>query len=113
MLLAQVVDIAQAKEYMTETNYTTTGVVIVILIAVGLATWRVLSWLGKEVVIPGRDRMFRHLDCVDETFKDMSTSMQKLATVPEKLVVIENKVDGLTQRVNTLDEHLNSKREQL
>ena len=110
MLLAQVVDPAQAKEWMTESNYTTTGVVVVILICVGLSLWRVTSWVGREFVIPGRDRMFRHLDRVDQTMQDVSMSLQKLATVPERLDVIEGKVDNLSQRVDNMDTNLNPRR---
>jgi len=107
MLLAQVVDPGQAKEFLTETNYTVTGVVLVILAALAFAVWRVLSWVGREFVIPGRDRMFRHLDRVDQTMQDVSTSLQKLATVPDRLDTIEGKVDGLSQRVDNMDTHMN------
>jgi hypothetical protein len=107
MLLAQVVDPVQAKEFLTETNYTVTGVVLVILAALAFAVWRTLSWVGREFVIPGRDRMFRHLDRVDQTMQDVSTSLQKLATVPDRLDTIEGKVDGLSQRVDNMDTHMN------
>lgn len=101
------IDPSVAKEWMTEANYTAAGVLLVIFICFALAVWRVLSWFGKEFVIPGRDRMFRHLDQVDKTMQDVSTSLTKLATVPERLDVIEFKVDGLSQRVDNMDTHLN------
>jgi hypothetical protein len=116
MLLAQVVDPSQAKEWLTETNYTVTGVVLVILAALAFAVWRVARWVGKEFVLPVRDRLFIaldkllvHLDLTGITFKEVSTSLQKLSTIPDRLDTIEGKVDVLSQRVDSMDTHSNRK----
>ena len=114
MLLAQVVDPSQAKGFLTETNYTVAGVVLVILAALAFAVWRTLGWVGKELAIPVRDRLFLAVDKLlsnleqnTSTMQDVSTSLQKLATVPDRLDTIEGKVDGLSQRVDNIDTHLN------
>jgi hypothetical protein len=100
------IDPSQAKEWLTESNYTVAGVLLVIFVCFGLAVWRVISWIGREFVIPGRDRMFRHLDRVDDTMKDVSTSLQKLATVPERLDGIEEKVESISLRVKQIDANM-------
>lgn len=105
MLLGQI-DVDTARKLMTEQNYTVAGVVLVILFLVGLGVWRVLSWTGSQVVIPARDRMFAHLDVVNETMKDGSEMLRKLSEIPARLGSIEGKVDGLTERVDDIDSHL-------
>jgi uncharacterized protein HemX len=116
-IVAQAVDPSQAHRFLTEQNYTTTGVVVAILIAVGLGAWRAASWFGKEIAIPARDRGFLHLDNLNttleqanDTMKSVSASLQRLASVPERLDSIEGKVDNLSERVDNMDTHLNSSR---
>jgi hypothetical protein len=105
MLLGQI-DVDTARKLMTEQNYTVAGVVLVILFLVGLAVWRVLSWTGSQIFIPARDKMFAHLDVVNETMKDGSEMLRKLSEMPARLGSIESKVDGLTERVDDIDSHL-------
>lgn len=119
MLLAQIVDPAQAKGFLTEANYTVAGVVLVILAVVAFAVWRTAKWIGKEGIIPLRDRLFIAVDELlsnlgqnTKTMRDISENLQKLATVPDRLDAIEGKVDVLSQRVDSVDEHLNSRRNQ-
>jgi hypothetical protein len=105
MLFAQI-DAETVKKLLTEQNYTVAGVVLVILFFVGLAVWRVLSWTGTNVVIPARDRMFKHLDRVDSTMQDVSEMLPKFAEMPARLESIEGKVDDLNERVDDIDSHL-------
>ena len=105
MLLAQV-DAETVKKLLTEQNYTVAGVVLVILACVGFALWRILSWTGNNVVIPARDRMFKHLDRVDETMREAAEVLPTLAEIPKRLESIEGKVDDLTVRVDDIDSHL-------
>lgn len=114
MLLAQVIDPSQAKDFLTETNYTVTGVVLIILAALAFAVWRTLSWVGKEFLIPGRDRGFVALDKLlsnleqnTDTMRDVSASLQKLSSLPEKVDGLSTRVDGLSQRMDSVDGHLN------
>lgn len=100
------VDAETLKKLLTEQNYTVAGVVLVILFFIGLAMWRVLTWTGSNVVIPARDRIFKHLDVVNETMRDVSENLGKLSEVPQRLGSIEGKVDGLTERVDDIDSHL-------
>jgi|GEM_PF-6796710 len=105
MLLAQI-DAESARRLMTEQNYTVAGVVLLILIALGLAIWKVLSWTGTNVIVPARDRVFLHLDVVNATMKDVSSNLGKLSSVPDRLDSIEGKVDDLTERVDGIDAYL-------
>jgi hypothetical protein len=116
MLLAQVVDPSQAKEWLTETNYTVTGVVLVILAAVAFALWRVCGWIGKEFLIPCRDKLFIAVDKLlsnleqnTGTMQDVSCSLQKLSVLPEKVDGLSSQVSDLSHRMDSVDQHLNRK----
>ena len=106
MLLAQAVDPSDIQNILTRNDYTVAGILVGAIIVSGLALWRVCSWVGKEFLIPSRDRAFRHLDTVDSTMREISGSLQKLSEVPGRLDRIEHKVDDLSVRVDGLDEHM-------
>lgn len=105
MLLAQI-DPDQAHRFLTEGNYTAAGILLILAAAVGFGIWRVSIWIGAQVLIPARDRAFKHLDAVDTTMREISGSLQKLSEIPVRLDRIEGKVDTLTDRVDNIDEHM-------
>lgn len=53
------------------------GVTTMILFALGAGSWRVLSWVGKEIVIPTRDHVFLRLA---KFFDSMDASLEKLSS---------------------------------
>lgn len=87
-------------------NYTATGVLLLVLLAVGYAVWKVLGW-GKVIVQQVLDRGFKHLDKVDETMTSLQAS---ISGIPRRLDDIESKVDGLGNRVDDLDRHITKDR---
>lgn len=105
MLFAQV-DAETLKKLLTEQNYTVAGVVLVILACVGFAAWRILTWTGTHVVIPARDRAFKHLDRVDDTMQKAADVLPKLAEIPARLESIEGKMDGVVTKVDNLNERV-------
>ena len=105
-LLAQTEVADQAHRFLIEDKYTITGVLIVSAIVAIMAFWKVSSWVGKEVLIPFRDKGFAHLDTVNDTMKDISKSLNQMATIPQRLDIIEKKVDNLGDKVENLDSHM-------
>lgn len=105
-LLAQTDIPDQAHRFLIEDKYTITGVLIVGAIVVIVAIWKISSWIGKEILIPGRDKGFQHLERVNETMKDISQSLNKMSEIPQRLDTIERKVDHLGDKVNDLDSHM-------
>lgn len=105
MLLAQI-DPNQAHRFLTESNYTAAGILLILTAAIGFGIWRISVWMGAQVLIPARDRAFKHLDAVDMTMREISGSLQKLSEIPVRLDRIEGKVDTLTDRVDNIDEHM-------
>jgi hypothetical protein len=54
------------------------GIPVAALIAVGIGLWRIIEWLGKEVIIPLKDRHLAFLDSLSitlATLADTQTSM--------------------------------------
>lgn len=96
----------QVHRALTTQDYTTIGVLVVGFAIIVIGGWKFSSWFGKQIVEPSRDKMFNHLDQVNVTMKDISTSLSKLSLVPERLDRIEQKVDTLENRFDKIDEHL-------
>lgn len=40
----------------------TFGAPMFVLVAIGTGAWRVTVWVGREMMIPARDRLFRRVD---------------------------------------------------
>jgi hypothetical protein len=54
------------------------GIPVAALIAIGIGLWRIIEWLGKEVIIPLKDRHLAFLDSLSitlATLADTQTSM--------------------------------------
>lgn len=105
-LLSQTEVADQAHRFLIEDKYTITGVLIVLVIVFVVAVWKISSWLGKEVIIPARDRGFSHLDKVGVTMTAISESLEKMSSIPQRLDRIEVKVDDLSGKVGELDNHM-------
>ncbi len=120
-LLSQAEVANQAHRFLIEDKYTITGVLLLVVVVIVLGIWKLSSWVGKEVVIPLRDKglkvMESHLDKVDGTLSTMGTTMidvsksltQMTATQiinTERLDTIEKKVDNLDNKVGNLDSHM-------
>jgi hypothetical protein len=44
-----------------------------------LGTWRVLTWVGREILIPWRDRHFAFLSSIEQTMKCQGATLSELA----------------------------------
>lgn len=95
-------------------NYTTTGVLLLVLVVVGFAFWKFCSWGGKHVdtvvakVIALLDDLRQHLGTVDETMKSISSTLDSQGEV---LANVASKVDEVSRRVDDLDRHIGEIRE--
>ena len=119
-VLAQVpVTPDQVHKALTTQDYTTIGVLIAGFAIVVLAGWKFGSWLGKEILIPSRDKLFlladkfydimsKHLIDVGTTMKDISDNLRELSGMPKRLDSIEKKVDSLSTHFTNLDENVKS-----
>lgn len=83
-------------------NYTTTGVLLLMLIFAGLALWRFSAWAGKHIdtVVA---RVINHLDVVESTMRSFSTALDSQGEV---LGSVDKKVDAVSKRVDELDRHI-------
>jgi len=104
MLFAQVPteSVDQITKIASGTGYTATGVLLIVLAAIGYAIWKVALWAGVRVD-KLLERAFSHLDDVKSVMGSLEASISK---IPTRLDSIEGKVDGLTTRVDKLDDHL-------
>jgi len=120
-LLSQTEVADQAHRFLIEDKYTITGVLLLIVFVIAMGVWKLSSWIGKEVVIPFRDRgmkvMESHLDKVDKTLGAMGETMTEVAKSltqmsatqmvnTQRLDTIEKKVDNLDDKVENLDTHM-------
>lgn len=120
-LLSQTEIADQAHRFLIEDKYTITGVLLLIVFVIAMGVWKLSSWIGKEVVIPFRDRgmkvMESHLDKVDGTLGTMGNTMTEIAKSltqmsatqivnTQRLDTIEKKVDNLDDKVENLDTHM-------
>lgn len=120
-LLSQTEVADQAHRFLIEDKYTITGVLLLIVFVIAMGVWKLSSWIGKEVVIPFRDRgmkvMESHLDKVDGTLGTMGNTMTEIAKSlsqmsatqvinTQRLDTIEKKVDNLDDKVENLDTHM-------
>lgn len=105
MIFAQTVD--QIKDIATEGGYTLPGVLLMLLLAMGYAAFRILKWLDVrfDQVL---DHGFKHLDTVDAT---MGSLKESIGGIGVRLDSMEDKIDNLGDRVDNLDEHIARKKE--
>jgi hypothetical protein len=57
------------------------GIPATILMALGIAFWRILAWVGREIIIPMRDRLLTRLtgffDRVDDALETLTSHMKQ------------------------------------
>lgn len=95
MYFAQVDEIAKIA---TNSGYTATGIAVLCLTGLAMATWRVLLWAGvrADKIV---ERGIQHLDVVDDTMRSIKAAF---AVIEPRLERIEVKVDDIDQRVEDL-----------
>lgn len=54
------------------------GLPTVLLAFLCYGLWRIVVWIGANVVLPARDRLFAHLDHVDQTMSNLAESIKSL-----------------------------------
>jgi uncharacterized protein YoxC len=100
MMFAQAPTLNEISNAMAKHDYTLAGFLVVAAIAVAIGFALLLWWIGHNVVIPTRDRAFRHLDRVDET---MSGLNETIKTIPARMDRVENKLDDVGNRVEHIE----------
>ena len=100
MILAQAATITDVSNAIAKQDYNLVGFLVVCAIAVAVGFALITWWLGHNVVIPTRDRAFRHLDMVDET---MSGLNETIKTIPARMDRVENKLDDVGNRVEHIE----------
>lgn len=70
-----------------------------VLVAVGLAGWRVIVWTGREVVIPCRDNLLSKaaafFERVDAALSAMEKRLDRMAVAVEKQAEATTRIDQL------------------
>jgi hypothetical protein len=100
MILAQAPKITEVTDAIAKQDYNLVGFLVVCAIAAAVGFSLITWWLGHNVVIPTRDRAFRHLDMVDET---MSGLNETIKTIPARMDRVENKLDDVGNRVEHIE----------
>ena len=82
---------------------TKVGIPMFLLIAVGLAIWRILVWVGREMILPVRDKLLAKavdvLDRVDSTLKVLEGHVGKATATLEKSVAALDRIEATNARV--------------
>lgn len=73
----------------------TFGLAVVVLFAVGVALWKAAGWVGREIIIPIRDRIIaRVLGVADK----LETTLDKVSQDIDLMLKLQGKQTGLTQK---------------
>jgi hypothetical protein len=75
------------------------GLPVVALLAIGAGIWRVCEWLGREVIIPLRNRHLGFLDSLAATLKTLADTQESMA---HEISVIS---DSISTRVRSKKEN--------
>lgn len=75
---------------------TNQGLAVGMLIAVGLAGWRVCSWAGSNVVLPLKDSAINHLQ---ETNKAMKSNAEATSALTETIGNLHTDVRDIKSRL--------------
>jgi hypothetical protein len=100
MIIGQAATITDVSNAIAKQDYNLVGFLVVCAVAVAIGFSLITWWLGHNVVIPTRDRAFRHLDMVDET---MSGLNETIKTIPARMDRVENKLDDVGNRVEHIE----------
>lgn len=99
-MLAQTPTLTETVDAIGRQDYTLVGFLVVCAIAAVAGFTLITWWLGNNVVIPTRDRAFRHLDMVDETMQGLNETIK---TIPARMDRVENKLDDVGNRVEHIE----------
>jgi hypothetical protein len=100
ILAIQATTLTEVTSAISKTDYNLLGFLVVCFIAAAIGFALITWWLGHNVVIPTRDRAFRHLDMVDQT---MSGLNETIKTIPARMDRVENKLDDVGNRVEHIE----------
>lgn len=100
MILAQAPTLTEVTNAISSHDYTLAGFLVVAAIAVSVGFAMMLWWIGNNVVIPTRDRAFKHLDMVDLTMTNLNKTME---TIPARMERVETKLDDVGSRVEHIE----------
>ena len=73
------------------------GFPTLILVAVGMAFWRFMSWVGKEVYTPVRERL---LDRINKFFENLD---ETIGNVNVNIVTMTKNLDRLSQSIENTE----------
>ena len=71
---------------------TNQGLAVGLLIAIGLGTWRVISWMGGNVILPMKDSAIHHLNEVNRT---MEVNSQATSALTNMIATLHNDVKDI------------------
>lgn len=54
------------------------GIAVAAVVVFFAMAWYGAKWIGQELVIPSRDRMFQHLDRIETTMEQHRSALQRL-----------------------------------
>lgn len=84
----------------------TFGLAVVILFALGIGIWKVAVWIGKELIIPFRDkaidqfasflaRLDRNVDAMTNNLEKQTYCLERLETTTARIQVITEATYGM------------------
>ncbi|CAB4160939.1 hypothetical protein UFOVP731_23 [uncultured Caudovirales phage] len=79
------------------------GIPVAALIAIGIGLWRIIEWLGKEVIIPLKDRHLAFLDSLSITLATLADTQTNMVSAQQDIMremeaisrVLETKRNGV------------------
>lgn len=85
----------------------TFGLAVTVLVVFSLAVWRILAWIAREIIIPGRDRFLLRIDdffstmsgVLDRVDQEMARVTASQSRQTEILNGLAAKVDQFVSRV--------------
>lgn len=83
------------------------GLAVVIVIAGGIAIWRVSGWLAVNVITPLKDAFITHLNSIGTFMRATTESLELTAksmdTISEQLKGIRHDVDTMSRKSEVRD----------
>jgi hypothetical protein len=62
------------------------GIPVVALLAIGIGLWRVIEWLGREVIIPLKDRHLAFLDSLATTMSTLADTQTAIVSTQKDIM---------------------------
>jgi hypothetical protein len=101
-MLAQVTEIANAMKDNTG-NYSFIAFLVVSAICFGIAVWAIFNRVWQELLIPLRDRSFKHLDQVGAHMDSVGVTME---AINGALQEVSKRLPAMEIKIDTLGEHM-------